>query len=387
MACVVGDMNLVRPLGLAGIRCAVVARQDATVRYSRFVDKVITWDGDWTDASDLADEMIRWASSQPIPPVLFYQDDEHLLFVSRHRQRLASVMRFKIAPADQLETIVDKIKFYELAVRLGVLMPQTTIVDPKAAGPDDLAFPLLLKPSTRANARWPEVEANAKALRVNSADELRQLWPRLQRFGERLVAQEIVSGSEDRIVSYHVYVADDGTIAGEFTGRKIRTLPREFGHTTALEITDAPDVADAGRKLMRALDLSGVAKIDFKRGPDGRLWLLEVNPRFNLWHHAGAVAGVNLPAMVWRDLAGLDRAPAGRARAGTEWCQVNDIRAARDWGLPFHRWVRWAIRCRVKMSLAWDDPVPVIGRAMWTVRRRQPDKAARGVDRVVVRTQ
>ncbi len=38
-------------------------------------------------------------------------------------------------------------------------------------------------------------------------------------------------------------------------------------------------------------------------------------------------------------------------------------------------------------KLAWDDPVPVIGRAMWTVRRRQPDKAARGVDRVVVRTQ
>src|SRR5215470_19812901 len=47
--------------------------------------------------------------------------------------------------------------------------------------------------------------------------------------------------------------------------------------------------------LVDALEwLTGVAKPDFKRAPDGRLLLLEINPRFNLWHHLGAVAGVNL---------------------------------------------------------------------------------------------
>ena len=51
---------------------------------------------------------------------------------------------------------------------------------------------------------------------------------------------------------------------------------------------------------MAALGLRGVAKLDFKRTAAGELVLLEVNPRFNLWHLPGAVAGVNLPASCTR---------------------------------------------------------------------------------------
>ena len=57
---------------------------------------------------------------------------------------------------------------------------------------------------------------------------------------------------------------------------------------------------ELGRTLVQRLGLRGVAKFDFKRAADGRLFLLEVNPRFNLWHHPGALAGVNLPALVFR---------------------------------------------------------------------------------------
>lgn len=387
MACVIGDMNLVRPLGMAGVRCAVVAGPRATVRYSRFVEKVFTWTGGWSDATELCDQLVEWAGAQPMPPVLFYQLDEHAFFISRHRQRLASVMRFMLAPAQQLRTIIDKVTFYELASRVGASIPRTTVVDPSPQPPADFAFPFLLKPSTRANARWMEVKPDAKALRVDDAAQLRAIWPRLVRFGERVVVQEIIDGPEDRIVSYHAYVAADGTIAGEFTGRKIRTRPREFGYTTALTITDDPEVAVEGRRLLSALHLRGVAKIDFKRGPDGRLWVLEVNPRFNLWHFPGAVAGVNLPAMVWADLAGLERPPASRVRAGVQWCEVNDIYAAREWGVPLRRWLRWAIACEAKMSLAWDDPVPVLAYAMWLVLgRRSHHSSTPAVDPVVVST-
>src|SRR5205814_10732221 len=38
VACVLGNMNLVRALGASGIRCAAVARRNAPPAYSRFVD-------------------------------------------------------------------------------------------------------------------------------------------------------------------------------------------------------------------------------------------------------------------------------------------------------------------------------------------------------------
>jgi hypothetical protein len=50
-----------------------------------------------------------------------------------------------------------------------------------------------------------------------------------------------------------------------------------------LQTTDAPDVAALGREVVRRLDLTVVAKLDFERAPDGTLRHLEINPRFTLW--------------------------------------------------------------------------------------------------------
>ena len=53
------------------------------------------------------------------------------------------------------------------------------------------------------------------------------------------------------MVSYHVYVDEKGEVAAEFTGRKIRTIPAEYGHTSSLTITDDPEVARLGREVCR----------------------------------------------------------------------------------------------------------------------------------------
>jgi predicted ATP-grasp superfamily ATP-dependent carboligase len=162
--------------------------------------------------------------------------------------------------------------------------------------------------------------------------------------------------------SYHAYVDERGNTVGEFVGRKIRTLPAAYGDSTALETTDAADVLALGRTLLRRLKLRGVAKLDFKRGPDGRLHLLEVNPRFNLWHHLGAVAGVNLPALVYGDLVGWPRPIGGQAQPGFRWCKPwKDAAAARAAGMSLGRWVPWALRCEAKSGVAWDDPLPLFG--------------------------
>jgi predicted ATP-grasp superfamily ATP-dependent carboligase len=111
-----------------------------------------------------------------------------------------------------------------------------------------------------------------------------------------------------------------------------------------------------------------VAKLDFKRAPDGGLHLLEVNPRFTLWVNAGAAAGVNLPAIVHADLTGTARPPAARARPGVRWIWPSaDAAAARERGIPLRSWLPWALRAETNSSFALRDPAPyVLGR----LRRR-----------------
>ncbi|WP_207456141.1 ATP-grasp domain-containing protein [Azospirillum sp. SYSU D00513] len=362
LACVLGDMDLVRPLGLAGIPCAVVAQPGSPITHSRYTRAVIPAGEAATDPEGLLDALVRFGSAQPEPPVLYYEEDAQLLLLSRERERLSRVFRFIMADAELVENLVDKSRFQALAERLDLPVPATRRLHPsRDAAPVDLGlrYPIIVKPLTRCKA-WDEMEAG-KALRIDAPDDLRTEWPRLAATGLAFLAQELVPGPETRIESYHVYVDARGEVAGEFTGRKIRTYPGTYGHSTALTITDESDVAALGRDVVARIGLRGAtAKLDFKRAPDGRLHLLEINPRFNLWHHLGAVSGVNLPALVQADLTGQPRPLVQRPRVGASWCHITKDRlAAREAGMPTLAWASWMLRCEAK-SLVWDDPMPFL---------------------------
>lgn len=370
-----GNTNLVRALGLAGIRTAAVTRPDSPAAYSRFLDERIEWADNWGDPRSMTRNLLSFAERRSEPPILFFQHDGDLAFVSRHRHALAGALRFAIADAALIERLLDKTRFAVLAEGLGLPAPRSVVLVP-ATHPDvpDLAldYPVILKPLTRRDVVWRPLAGKAKALRVDSPSALAELWPALVAADVDLVAQELVDGDENRIESYHAYVDERGEVAGEFSGRKIRTLPARFGETTALEITDEGDVRELGRHCMRELGLTGVAKLDFKRAPSGRLYLLEVNARFNLWHLPGAVAGVNLPAMVYADLAGLERPPAGPARAGVTWSVPwFDLRAARGQGVSLPRWLAWQARCDTRHVVSLDDPMPFVRGMAWRRARQR----------------
>jgi D-aspartate ligase len=387
-ACVMGDMDLLRPLALAGVRCAVVSRPGVPSLYSRYARSRLAWDDYGGEAEKLLDALLDYGAAQREPPVLFYQEDAQALFVSRHRDRLAKTFRFVAAAPDLAEDLLDKARFQALAERSGLPVPPGRRLDTAAMEPAHLGlrFPLIVKPLTRLD-RWNEAFGLSKALYVENLEALRALWPQLGALCLELLAQEFVHGSEARIESYHCYVDPQGRIAGEFTGRKIRTYPQRFGHTTALEITDATDVRSQGRDAVERLALTGVAKLDFKRDMQGNLRLLEVNPRFSLWHHPGALAGVNIPALVHADLTGAPRPSPTRLKTGLRWCRPwKDFPAAREQGVPLVAWTRATLGCEAKSTLSFDDPLPFLRATLYRLageaRKPEPTGVWRGRGRL-----
>lgn len=370
-ACVMGDMDLLRPIAGAGIACSVVARPGAPSLYSRFAQSRLHWDAA-QDPERRIEALLRFGMSQSEQPVLFYEQDEHLQFISRHRERLARAFRFVIADATLVEDLLDKGRFAALAKQHGLPVPAALQFHPANTEPAelDLNYPVIIKPLNRAG-RWDETFGLRKALAAESAEVLRQLWPQLRDVNIALLAQELVPGAEAQIESYHCYVDGRGAIAGEFTGQKIRTFPVTYGHTTALEITDVADLRARGRAIVERLGLTGVAKLDFKRDRAGKLHLLEINPRFTLWHHAGAAAGVNIPALVYADLTGTPRPRSARAKAGVRWCNMlKDFPAARQSGVPLVTWLPWVLGCEAKSAFSVADPMPVIGAALHRLAAR-----------------
>jgi D-aspartate ligase len=313
----------------------------------------------------MIERLLSLAAEQREQPVLYYDNDADLLLVSRHRDRLAHRYRFVVASAELVEDLVDKARFHALAARLGLPVPRTVQCSSRElAGEPGLRYPLVVKPVSRHGGAWSAV-FDGKAIHVGDRASLSAIGARLAGVDIELLVQEAVPGPESRIESYHVFVDDGGRIAGEFTGRKLRTWPRTYGFSTAVTITDDAEVRDLGRRICQMLELRGVAKVDFKRDTDGALKLLEVNPRFNLWHHPGALAGVNLPALVHAALLGhsLDAPPV--VRPGVTWCSPHDFRAARAAGLGPARWLRWVARCDAISGFSRDDPLPLPRAAFW----------------------
>jgi predicted ATP-grasp superfamily ATP-dependent carboligase len=376
-AVVLGDVDLVRSLGLAGIESVVVAPKGNAARFSRSTRGALDWVDPWDRPDDMVETLIRHAQQQAEPPVLFFQEDRSLLLVSRNREKLRQSFRFVIADAPLVEALVDKARFQQLAAKLRLPVPPARAVDTAASDvPSGLMYPLIVKPITRRNSTWQPVVGDGKALRVTSDAELRALWPKMAQARASVLLQSLIEGPESRIESYHTYVDERGEIVAEFTGKKIRTWPVEYGDTSALEITDAADVRELGREVVKKLKLKGVAKLDFKRAENGWLYLLEVNPRFTLWHHPAARAGCNIPALVYGDLLGRPRPAIRPARAGVRWVRAwTDHAAARAGGMTWAQWLPWMFGCQAKSAFALSDPLPLVGAGLYRRLGRRAQQA------------
>jgi predicted ATP-grasp superfamily ATP-dependent carboligase/CelD/BcsL family acetyltransferase involved in cellulose biosynthesis len=366
---VLGDCDLVRALGLAGVRSVVVAPPGDGAHFSRHTCGALPWTDAWEHPGQLVERLVAYGQAQREPPALFYEDDRSLLLVSRHREALRGAFRFVVPDAELVEDLVDKGRFRALAARRDLPVPPAAIWDPRTA-PDDavrgLSWPVVAKPLMRRVSSWAPLAGDAKALRCDSLEDLLALGPQLAAARLSVLVQSLVPGPESRIESYHTYVGERGAVVAEFTGRKVRTHPAHLGDSTALELTDAPDVVRLGRDIVKRIGLKGVAKLDFKRDPDGRLHLLEINPRFTLWHHLGARGGLNIPALVYADLMNRPRPTVAPVRAGARWCRPwADRHAARESGIPMRRWIPWALRSDALRCFAWDDPAPLLRAAFW----------------------
>jgi len=189
-----------------------------------------------------------------------------------------------------------------------------------------------------------------------------------------------IEGGEERIVSYHAYVRPSGEVVAEFTGRKVRTSPRRYGISTCVEITDDEALKRYGREVIERLEFSGVLKIDLKVDErDRKLHILEINPRFSLWHHPATLAGTCIPELVYRDCVDPDSpVPPRTLRPGVRWLTLRDdyfafkeYRAAGE--LSAVRWIFDLVTTEVNEDFRLSDPLPglagLFGIAMRKARR------------------
>jgi predicted ATP-grasp superfamily ATP-dependent carboligase len=387
-----GGLNLLRAIGFAGLP-AVVATRDPrdpalASRYCR--GRWLLPDGAHRDAtaeSVLAagDKLMKeWGAK----PLLVYGNDAWLDLIYSNRAEIEQRFHVLLNEPALAARLIDKDEFELLAAQRGVPIPRRYTFGDELEAVDR---PLIAKPRIRLGYELPAElrtlfgeQGKARIFR-DGREALGDPLARACR--EQLAFQEYIPGNDRGLWSFHGYCDRDGHLMASFGGRKVRTYPANTGMSTCLEMVRCDQLDAFGRDVVARLGLKGVFKIDLKRDPrDESFRVLEVNARFNMWHHVAARNGINLPAVAHNYLVhgvrpGFSDAPYSTAH---RWvCVRLDTAAyrqlARRGELTAGAWLSSLLRGpKVYELFSWTDPRPMLRAA----RNRVFDAVARRIARL-----
>jgi len=145
---------------------------------------------------------------------------------------------------------------------------------------------------------------------------------------ETLFLQAHVSGYEESVM----LAAYRGELLGCVAMRK-RDVTAE-GKTWAGDVGPVdPEFETPLRRIVKALNWTGGGELEMVRDVAGRLWLLEMNPRFPAWVHGATIAGHNLPALLVQGATGIRARPA-EAEAAEFTRVVLEVPVRSEYPLP-----------------------------------------------------
>ena len=306
--------------------------------------------------------------------VLLPTSDSDVLFIAKHREALGTYYAVPLPGADVVDTVMDKAKLCRKAQECGVPVPKTSLCQDleavRAAG-RNVVYPCVVKPAYsyiwHQSNNW-SIVGGCKAIKVWSPRELEESYLRVSRADKTVLVQEFVAGADNQIFVAGVYICQNGDLAVGFTARKLLQYPQETGTGVVVESIRNPEVLSLATRLLQHLGYRGIAEVEFKRDPaNGIYHLIEINPRFWDQHRLGAVCGVNLSYMAYRDLTGHGLSPVCGQEEGIYWVSARGLFRCLA-GALFKRRTTSGLSVLWRLALggkewavfSWDDPRPAL---------------------------
>jgi predicted ATP-grasp superfamily ATP-dependent carboligase len=327
---------------------------------------------------DRLEEVVRQAGRGLVLPTT----DETVTLVAKAKGALERHAAVACPPWHVAELFLDKHRTYELAGRLGVAAPHTTL--PRDARhlqalASTLSYPCLLKP--RSSYLYTRA-FGVKMKKAETPAELLSAWREAEEAGIGTLIQEFIPGPETAGLNYNGYYVDGEPLV-ETTARKLRLWPSDIGYPTVVVSHPAPEVVEPSRRLLRGMGIEGFANVEFKQdGRTGEPILMEVNGRPNMSGGLSTRCGVDFPLITYRHLVAGERPhPGSVPPEAVYWInEASDLAGSvtrmRAGGMSARDCARPYLHRHVFAWLSPSDPAPFLkaGFASLARRRRTPSR-------------
>jgi predicted ATP-grasp superfamily ATP-dependent carboligase len=264
--------------------------------------------------------MVDLARSIGGKPALISSSDQFTAAIARHHKELGTA--YVMCPGWRLQGLLaDKQTQYELAQSAGMPMPRTVVVRDVSDAESfcaEATFPCLIKPKHfREWQRFPAGHplSYRKVSIASTSEQLLQGYELAARINPTVILQEIISGADtDKRVYLGCYDRQGKRVANAMF-RELRCDPMGFGPASISEPVVDEETDEVCDRFLRRIGYIGICEIEMKRDSrDGRVKLIEANPRLSGGGDAAPYAGVDLCWIHYLDLIGIPVHPVAPQR-------------------------------------------------------------------------
>jgi len=352
-------LAVVRSLGRAGVEVHVGWHgRDPVALRSRYV--ALALDLPEPDVDEGWEEPILALLRRERFDLVLPTNDPAILALHRLRGSLDPAWRVWLPSPRALDACLDKLATWELARSLDLPVPrQVRVRDPgeARAAAAELGFPVAVKSRIAFALGRRKWEHNVVRIARDELQLEAYLGARLE-VGEALV-QEHVPGDGVGVE----LLAEGGEVLLAFQHRRVHELLTGGSSYRRSERLN-PELLDAARRLMKALDYTGVAMVEFREErATGRWRLIEINARTWGSLPLAVACGADFPRALYRLLVHGEREPARAYRSGiccrNWWMDLHWLEHHRD-AVPrvMGEWLRVLALRERSDTFVLDDPLP-----------------------------
>lgn len=315
----VQGLSNVRSLGECGIPVWVIDKSNCVARYSKYCEQFIICPD--FNTNEFVDFLVELSDKYDLKNWLLLPSNDHAVYtISKNKEILFS--KFKLI-TENIETVLkiyDKVELLKIAETIRVDYPKyETYNHFNECTKTTLTFPLITKGN---NGLSFYKKTKTKVLISNSIQELENNLMNLESkvpLNETFTQEILPLNEESKTISFTCF-AVKGEIKAQWIGVKLREHPLRFGTATLAESIEKKELIAPSRKLMKALNYTGICEIEYLLDiRDQKYKLIEINARTWLWVGLAKACGVNYAKIAFDFVQKKEISTISDYEIGTVW--------------------------------------------------------------------
>lgn len=296
-------LPILESLSNAGVNVSVGSHRKCSLGFfSRFTHKRFLYPSPYSEPDQFLESALNILRKEAFE-VMFVLGDRATDLVSKHKEQFIPFTRIPLVDFERYTLCRDKTRTMKIAEDLGIPIPKTYYPQEVdiAAIARCVDYPVVLKPNSSDGARGISFPSTPIELLNSYHATVNQFGPcHVQEY----IPQTGMQYKAEFLLDY------TGEIKGWCVYNKLRYYPITGGSSALNSTVDRKDILELGAKILKELKWYGMGDCDFIEDPrDGKVKLMEINPRFTRSIKICVRAGVDFPLLMYK-LAMKETVPA-----------------------------------------------------------------------------